>query len=74
MDEEVSTGVLIVKPAQSIVSRILCCFPPFLEANRQVSVSRIGTVAAVSSVAILFVFSAAEEKLSGDKPKGNRRG
>lgn len=55
---------LIFKPAQSIVSRIFCFFPPPSSNDTilQVFVSRIGTEAAVSSFAMLFTFSAVEER------------
>lgn len=49
------------KPAQSIVSRIFCFFPPSSnDTILQVFVSRIGTEATVSSFAMLFTFSAVE--------------
>lgn len=69
MDRDRSGGWNNVKPAQSIDSRIfLFFFLPFVDTIRHVAVSIIGTSAALSSLAMLFTFSAAtEQRLIGTK-------
>ena len=61
------------KPAQSIDSRIFLCFPPLLlvVTIRQVSVDKIGTRAAVSSFAMLNMFSAVREWEEGKYVTGS---